>query len=90
MHTSFTKIGTEVDRFEDTSDSFLDWAEFLEAVNIVSFLALGVSAFFGMRSEVSDEFSESFQEPPPPVSGFISCSELFETVYDLFWSDSYL
>ena len=84
MHTSLMNTGTEVDKFEEVSDSFLDWAEPLDAVSMVSFLALGVSLFFGIRSEVSDEFSESFHEPPPPVSGLISCSELLETVYDLF------
>lgn len=85
MHTSLMNTGTEVESVDETSDSFLDWAEFFEAVNLVSNLAfLLVSDLFGTRSEVSDEFSESFQEPPPPVSGFISYSELFEADYDLF------
>jgi hypothetical protein len=32
--------GTEVEREEEASDSLRDWAEFLDAVCLISFLAL--------------------------------------------------
>ena len=91
MQTSLIKTGTYVERVEGFSDSFFDLID-LEAADSAFFF---ISSFRGLMYSLlgnNKEFSLdalSFQEPPP-VSGFISCNELLETVYVTFKSDSYL